>query len=533
LGYARLGDHARERLGVSVRSLQEWARLGAQLERLPKLDAALVSDRLSWSQVRILARFVVPEDEEHWIAFAEGKSVRRLERELRAVDRGALMLDAGEDHEPVGWVRIQVPAPLAFKWQRTRQYAEKVNGHSLSDGQVLETVAAEVTSALPVVPTDEPVCTEAIRSSREDLSDSWVLEAPPSRPRLDQGLSAFLQPLVAGLAEADAFELEERLRRVVRLEQRLDAQLAPLLREATAPGFEWRGGYASLTMIARECLGMSASKARALLRVERLGDGCPDLRDAFREGRLSWVQAQILGRLLESAAEDETDWRAAWVRFATTVTVRKLTEAVERARLWRTANPAGFDAHRSSPATFAEPDPAEFEGLRQTCARPTDVLGGVRLRVAAPQSVARRFHAVLCAVRRAMEASTGRLPAEADGFEAMLDHALESWAVDDAWLRRSIGKRHHAVLERDDWRCVFPGCTSRRNLHVHHIRFRSAGGSDEPSNLMTLCAFHHQRGVHGGTVTVTGRAPDALEFGLGIRPGRAPLARFRSGDRVV
>ena len=63
--------------------------------------------------------------------------------------------------------------------------------------------------------------------------------------------------------------------------------------------------------------------------------------------------------------------------------------------------------------------------------------------------------------------------------------------------------------------------------------FRSAGGSDHASNLTTLCAFHHQRGVHDGTVTVSGCAPDALEFTLGVRPGLAPLARFQSGNRVA
>lgn len=39
-----------------------------------------------------------------------------------------------------------------------------------------------------------------------------------------------------------------------------------------------------------------------------------------------------------------------------------------------------------------------------------------------------------------------------------------------------------------------------------------------------------QRGVHGGVVTVRGRAPHALNFEIGVRPGLPPLARYRSGD---
>jgi len=81
------------------------------------------------------------------------------------------------------------------------------------------------------------------------------------------------------------------------------------------------------------------------------------------------------------------------------------------------------------------------------------------------------------------------------------------------------------VFERDGWRCTVPGCTSLRNLHAHHVRFRSAGGGDAPENLTTLCAAHHLRHVHAGVVRIRGRAPHALEFEL-------PLARYRSGDLV-
>ena len=61
---------------------------------------------------------------------------------------------------------------------------------------------------------------------------------------------------------------------------------------------------------------MTTGPARALLRVERLGDVCPELREAYRDGSLSWVQAQALAPLIES--DDEGDWRGAWVRFAAT-----------------------------------------------------------------------------------------------------------------------------------------------------------------------------------------------------------------------
>jgi 5-methylcytosine-specific restriction endonuclease McrA len=103
----------------------------------------------------------------------------------------------------------------------------------------------------------------------------------------------------------------------------------------------------------------------------------------------------------------------------------------------------------------------------------------------------------------------------------MFDHCLATWRA-----RPDRAPAAHRVFERDGWRCTVPGCTSQRNLHAHHVVFRSAGGSDEDENLTTLCAFHHQRGVHTGAIHVSGSAPGGLVFEL-------PLGRFRAGDVVL
>ena len=103
----------------------------------------------------------------------------------------------------------------------------------------------------------------------------------------------------------------------------------------------------------------------------------------------------------------------------------------------------------------------------------------------------------------------------------MFDHCIATWRARPGRL-----PAEHRVFERDGWRCTVPGCTSYRNLHAHHVVFRSAGGGDEDANLTTLCAFHHQRGVHAGVIRVSGRAPDGLVFEL-------PLGRFAAGDVVL
>lgn len=56
------------------------------------------------------------------------------------------------------------------------------------------------------------------------------------------------------------------------------------------------------------------------------------------------------------------------------------------------------------------------------------------------------------------------------------------------------------VLNRDNYTCQYcKGKTKDSRLHVHHIIFRSNGGSDEHENLITLCKTCHDR-LHNGEI---------------------------------
>ena len=43
----------------------------------------------------------------------------------------------------------------------------------------------------------------------------------------------------------------------------------------------------------------------------------------------------------------------------------------------------------------------------------------------------------------------------------------------------------------DGERCRFPGCSRRHNLHAHHVRFWSSGGTTDLANLVLMCSRHH------------------------------------------
>ena len=57
-------------------------------------------------------------------------------------------------------------------------------------------------------------------------------------------------------------------------------------------------------------------------------------------------------------------------------------------------------------------------------------------------------------------------------------------------------KLRRFILHRDGGACTADGCQSRYRLQPHHITPRSQGGTHEPSNLTTLCWFHHHVVIH-------------------------------------
>jgi hypothetical protein len=149
----------------------------------------------------------------------------------------------------------------------------------------------------------------------------------------------------------------------------------------------------------------------------------------------------------------------------------------------------------------------------------------------APRDVARLFRATLATVQRRLGAALGRPATLSDALDAMLEHCFEAWGIRDPEQERRR-KRDYRIFERDGWRCAVPGCTSYRNLHAHHKAYRSQGGDDADENLITICAWHHQRALHTGRVLrVTGRA--RTRFEIGVRRGRPPLAAYAKRDVLL
>src|SRR5437016_9364317 len=76
LGFARLDDYARERLGWSGRTLQEVSAVATALARRPWIARAFEVGELTWAHVRALARVATADSEAEWLEVARGRTVR-------------------------------------------------------------------------------------------------------------------------------------------------------------------------------------------------------------------------------------------------------------------------------------------------------------------------------------------------------------------------------------------------------------------------------------------------------------------------
>ncbi len=556
LGFRSLGDFARERLGVSATAVREWARVAGALSALPCLRAAVEAGTVSWSVARRAVAFAAPETDAVFVEALQGRTVQAAQALLReafgstpdAATAAAEAQDAGKQsnggeaslatddsqHEKI-LVRVPLAGAHHGRWQAALELARRVAGEALPVWECAEAMAGEALSALPpalVAEAATALCGDvgvkglvraqqagpspAVRSESERPTcvaktargGASTRDACAARMHGPKGGAAhehgFRQAAFPGLrwnvpaggapldldamrAWADAASphaLDRALRRVLARLQAIDHDLGHVLRQVVDRRLYAELGFATFERYAQERVDVSPRTARRWVRMARLGPVGSAVAKALRAGSLTPKQASLVA---EAVGPSE---QAPLVEHARGVTLRRLEDDL-----------AGAAPQRAA------------------------------LVFSAPREAATVFRLALEAVRLHL-APAG---ASANAGSAGAQHAL-LWILDHAiltWEEQGAQFDDYADFRRDGFRCTVPGCTARRNLQSHHIVFRSRGGPDEPSNRTTLCAFHHLRGVHAGTVSCHGQAPAGLVFALGLRSGGPPLLRAASGDVLV
>jgi hypothetical protein len=388
------------------------------------------------------------------------------------------------------------------------------------------------------------------------------------------------------LESMDAFHLDAGLQRVTTAMQRIDADFGSLLNRALAQRVHQRAGFRRLGDYVEARLGFCARTAWTLVAVDRAASRtCPALVCAYREGRVSHLAAAVLLPVMSN------EHGAAWVERAGIVTLRRLEDEVawaldrrdagiptrseapapppldmnlrtgrfgffthetpdeQAARTAQTTQAEAATSHDQSSASAAESSSSDDGeearvqiGAHEQAATEPDrscfsedpekarVQIGASSKSGSPDSAAVELHFLVpLSVAGLAETTLQGLREQSESrgaaFERLVGLVLIEWM--------SAPAHRDPVFARDGWRCVVPGCRSRRNLHDHHILFRSNGGANGIDNRVTVCAEHHLHGIHAGRIRAHGCAPSAIFWELGCRPAPdVPAARF-FGDRYV
>ena len=85
---------------------------------------------------------------------------------------------------------------------------------------------------------------------------------------------------------------------------------------------------------------------------------------------------------------------------------------------------------------------------------------------------------------------------------SLMNEKVKHWGYQQGF-NYGYSSRRSAILHRDNYTCQCCGKKKCR-LEVHHIKFRSNGGTDDEGNLITLCEDCH-KGVHAGTIVLNKR----------------------------
>ena len=471
LGFSGIGDYARERLGIAASTAVKMARFARQLRDRPLLRAAVWTGDVTPRAAQAVMPAAFGENEAACVVQARERSVRSLNAEFRGT--GA----ASEDEEAEDWerIRISLPDEARAEVDEALGLITWLTGPGTPKGERVGYICEEYLGAHPLPDQDaagvEPSAAsaddgqEALKAHLEELSANWAFLAQPPPVQAERACDQ---------DEADPFALDAELQRLSAKRKSWDevfGHLALLFRQARA---WWHLGFGSPGHYCEERLGMAEQtvqqRASLELRLYRL----PSLRAALRRGEVSYEKARLIARVADGASVD------GWIERARDMTCIDLKRAI--------------DGHAET----------------QMCAR-----GEIEF------FASRRVRGLMALAFRSARRQAGRPLSPGECLQATCRHFGEAWRP-VVQQGKTLQKQ---VLERDLGRCQVPGC-SRAAEQEHHIEFRSAGGPDEKWNLVSLCAAHHLQGVHKGYICVRGRAPDALYWKLGIRPGARPLLMY-------
>jgi hypothetical protein len=478
LGFSSIRDYARERLGIGGTVAQGLIRLARELWDRPLLAGAVRSGEISVRQAQTVLPVARGDDERGWLERARTSTVRQLEKAVREAtvhpERSGAEGESPGESEPWERVELMLSAEGHAVLDEALALAGKILGATAPVWDRLEVICQEYLGAHPA-PKPEPgakrpedeIFLGRLSRWREEWKDALEGE---TRWAFLQAVETYAAPPAP--PSTDPHALDAELRHVAAARDRWDEVLGHLAMLMRGLGL-WRDArFATFEHDCAQRLGLSQRTVEQRIWLERRLYELPELRVAMREGRVSYEKARIVAG---AATEKTLPCWLARAEEATCIELRREAQAEEKT---------------------------------QMCER-----GELRVRVPG------RMVQLLADLVAAARAAKGRWMPAGDCLETAAHHFIDTWK-EALKERNTLQKR---VLERDGGLCQVPGC-SRAAVHVHHVRYRSRGGTDCAANLVSLCAVHHLHGIHRGFIRVKGEAPGGLVWIFPALAGRGAMA---------
>ncbi len=140
LGFATFAEYVERVLGYGPRTTDDKLRVAAALEELPELAAS----ELSWSALRELTRVATPATEREWVAAAEGRTVRELERLVSGRRPGDRPSDPARDEARRHVLRFDVSADTVATVREALKMLRRGSDEPLDDDAALLLMARAV-----------------------------------------------------------------------------------------------------------------------------------------------------------------------------------------------------------------------------------------------------------------------------------------------------------------------------------------------------------------------------------------------------
>ncbi len=299
-------------------------------------------------------------------------------------------------------------------------------------------------------------------------------------------------------------------------------------------------GYSSIHAYAAEALGFSRTRTAQYLRLSRSLESLPALKHVVASGEMPWTKARVVAQVATPETQDfwidqarckgrrDLEHQATLARRRTRAGIRSGSGQPDL--LGPTAEPTSLEVTVEVPVDltfrFSPEEYARYEALMEKARKKgergsrervllaalerlvvagseaADAVSGDEATGAGGETMCTRVHSsepryqvvvTQCPDCGRAEAQTSRgakplgLPAlQAVLCDARVHHKGEK-------NRATIPPaRRRKVLARDGYRCRASGCESPHFLDVHHMMPRERGGTNDPDNLITLCAACHR-----------------------------------------